>query len=1089
LSQDGSVTCPACGRENPADASFCSGCGTPLARACPDCGRSATLDATFCAGCGRRLHQTSLVGLPPAPPQHLAQKARASRAALEGEHKQVTVLFADVKGSMELQEDLDPEEWHAVMDRFMRILADGVHRFEGTVDKFTGDGVMALFGAPVAHEDHARRASYAALHLADTIGGYADELRRTKGLSFHVRIGLNSGDVIVGAIGDDSHMEYTAVGHTVGLARRMEALAEPGRAYLSEHTARLVEGYFRLRDLGGFTVKGARDPIGVSVLEGVGALRSAYDVARSRGLSRLVGRAEEIAALESARARAAAGNGQVVGVVGEPGVGKSRLCGEFVQSCQARGMTVYRAHGVSHGRRLPLLPAIDYLRQVFGITDADTPQAAREKVAGRLLLYDLLDPSSEELPILFDFLEIPDPSRPAPQMAPEARLRRMFTLLRRIIGRRSERETVVILLEDLHWFDPASTEFLELLVESYPGTRTLVVTNFRPEFHAEWMRHSYYRQLPLAALDADAVRELLGELLGSDSSLLELSDHILSRTGGNPFFVEEVVRNLIEEKVLQGAPGAYRLIRGLEELRVPPTVQSLLSARIDRLAAGDKQVLQTAAVIGRTFSEPVLHRVTRLAADDFSASLRALGAAEFIQEESLYPVVEYRFWHPLTQEVAYGSLLGERRAQLHAAVADAIADLDPSRADERAPLLAQHWEAAGEPLEAARWHARAAERAGFRDVVEARRHWGATVRLLSDVPVTDETRELGMKAGARLGRIAFRLGGDPDESVALMDGAQALARERGDPFSIGLTTVAKGFVLFGHGRLDDSIELISQSVGVLEDAGEDEAIAARALMAYPLAIRGPLSTALRHTDETAKQAVAYPEMGQRLYGLPMAEYNNVWRAWLLPRMGRFELARAAAEHTIAAGRTRSLPELVAWGRPVHALIAYLSGEAEGTVDYALESVDVAQELGTAFHSVLALEGLGAAYLVAGCGAEALIPLRDALALARNNHVALFEEATLLAYLAEACRSSGDEAGAVEAAEAAVAVARRQNARVPECQALVVQAGALRAAGGVDAWQTIADVVAVAQRTIADVGAVAWLPFLAQEESWLAEVTR
>ncbi|HEV8624608.1 MAG TPA: adenylate/guanylate cyclase domain-containing protein [Acidimicrobiia bacterium] len=1077
------MTCPACERENPADARFCAGCGAPLARPCPDCGRPAAADAVFCAGCGRRLDRA-----PPRPPDHIAEMARASREALEGEHKQVTVLFADVKGSMELQEDLDPEDWHGVMDRFMRILADGVHRFEGTVDKFTGDGVMALFGAPVAHEDHARRACYAALHLAETIGRYADELRRTKGLSFHVRIGLNSGEVIVGTIGDDSHMEYTAVGHTVGLARRMEALAEPGRAYLTEQTARLVEGYFRLRDLGGFNVKGARDPVGVSVLEGVGALRGAYDVARSRGLSRLVGRGEEMAALESALARAMTGNGQVVGVVGEPGVGKSRLCGEFTQSCQVRGLTVYRAHGVSHGRRLPLLPAVEFLRQVFAITDADPPQAAREKVAGRLLLYDLLDPASEELPVLFDILEIPDPARPAPQMAPEARLRRLFTLLRRLAGRRSERETVVILLEDLHWFDPASTEFMELLVESYPGTRTLLLTNFRPEFHAEWMRHSYYRQLPLATLDAEAVRELLGELLGTDSSLLELSDRIISRTGGNPFFVEEVVRNLIEEKTLQGGPGAYRLTCGLGDLRVPPTVQSLLSARIDRLAAGDKQVLQTAAVIGRTFSEPVLHRVTRLPADDFGASVRALGAAEFIHQESLYPVVEYRFWHPLTQEVAYGSLLGERRSQLHAAVAGAIAELDPRRADERAPLLAQHWEAAGEPLEAARWHARAAHRAGFRDLVEARRHWEATIRLLTDVPPTHETRELGMNACARLARIAFRLGGDPGQSVALIDRARALAEEREDPFGIGMTTVAKGFVVFGHGRLDDSIELMSQSVGVLEDAGEHEAaISAGALIAYPLAIRGPLTSALRHTDETAEQAVAYPNMGERLFGLPMAEYNQLWRAWLLPHMGRFESARAAAEDTIAAGRKRSLPELVAWGRPVIALIAYLSGGAEGAVDYASESVGIAEELGSAFHSVLALEGLGVAYLAAGRGAEALVPLRDALALASESHVALFEEASLLAYLAEAHRSSGDDAGAVEASEAAVAVARRQHAGVRECQALVAQARALRA-GGADARKAVADVVAAAHRAIEDVGAVAWSPFLAEEEAWLAEVT-
>ena len=354
-------------------------------------------------------------------------------------------------------------------------------------------------------------------------------------------------------------------------------------------------------------------------------------------------------------------------------------------------------------------------------------------------------------------------------------------------------------------------------------------------------------------------------------------------------------------KMLKGAPGAYHLTRGLEELRVPPTVQSLLSARIDRLAAGDKAMLQTAAVIGRTFSEPVLHRVTRLPADEFDASVRALGAAEFIHEESLYPVVEYRFWHPLTQEVAYGSLLGERRSQLHAAVAGAIADLDPSRADERAALLAQHWEAAGDSLEAARWHARAAQRAGFRDMVEAKRHWEATIRLLADVPASDETRELAMNACARLARLAFRFGGDPEASVGLIDRARVLAEERRDRFGVGMATVAKGFVVFGHGRIDDSIVLMAEAARRLEEAGEMESkAAAKALMAYPLAIRGPLPAALHHTDETIELASVYPEMGQRLFALNMSHYNLFWRAWLLARHGPVRGSRPSRR----AGRGR-----------------------------------------------------------------------------------------------------------------------------------------------------------------------------------------
>jgi class 3 adenylate cyclase len=1024
---------------------------------------------------------------PPSVPEHLGELARASRAALQGERKQVTVLFADVKGSMELAEDLDPEEWHGVMDRFMRILTEGVHRFEGTVDKFTGDGIMALFGAPVAHEDHARRACYAALHLAEAIGRYAEELRRTKGLSFHTRMGLNSGEVIVGNIGDDAHMEYTAVGHTVGLAQRMEALAEPGRAYMTEHTAALVSGWFHLRELGPVAVKGAREPIGVSVLEGAGGVRSTYEVARWRGLSRMVGRAEEMAALESALAKAVAGDGQVMGVVGEAGVGKSRLCEEFAQSCQAREIGVYRAHGVSHGRNLPFLPALELLRQFFGVTDADSPQTAREKVAGTLLLYDALQRSSEELPILFDFLEIADSEQPAPQMAPEARLRRIFTIIRQASRRRSERETRVILLEDLHWFDAASEDFLEMLVETYQGTRTLVLTNFRPEFHGRWMRHSYYRQLPLAPLGVSAVRELLGGLLGTHPSLGQLADHIVERTGGNPFFVEEVVRSLIEDGALEGGPAAYRLTRRLEDLRVPATLQALLSARIDRLATSDKQVLQTAAVVGRTFSEPVLRRVTGLAEDDLASSLCSLRSAEFLQETALYPVAEYRFWHPLTQEVAYGSLLGERRSRLHAAVAEAIAVLDPERADERSALLAQHWEAAGEALEAARWNARAAKRSAFRDLLEARRRWQATVRLLKDVPESDETLDLGVTARARLARLAFRLGAEPGESEALTDEARLLAERRGDPIGLALTHYAKGFVLFGLGQLDAAVGFVHEAMRLGEESGHREMSASRFILAYMLSVRGPLPLGLSYTDDILKLAETDPDLGVPLFGARLSNYSLFHRAWLLARMGRLAEAARTADRIISIGRERSELELAAWGLPVHGLIAFLAGGGADAVGRTSDAVALSDELGSPLHMVLALQGLGAAYLAAGRAEDGLRPLQDALSLARERHVALFEEASLLAYLADAYLQVGDPDAALRAAEDALAVARAQRARVHECQALLSHARVLRLTIGTAAGEAIAADLAEANTAIEETGAHAWSPFLHEEHALAKEL--
>ena len=413
---------------------------------------------------------------------------------------------------MDLGEQVDPEDGIAIMDRFFQILSDGVHRFEGTVDKFTGDGIMAIFGAPIAHEDHARRACYAALHLKEELRRYAEELKRSRELSFAVRMGLNSGEVVVGTIGDDLKMVYTAHGNTVGLGQRMEQLATPDQVYLTEKSAKLVSGFFRLRDLGPFELKGVSAPVRVYELEGVGALHTPLEVSRSRGFSRFVGRTDEMAALEAALGRAIEGNGQVVGVVAEPGLGKSRLCFEFVERCRARGITVAEAHGVSHGKLIPFLPILELFRAFFRITDQDGDEAAREKIAGRMLLLD--EGLRDALPVMFDFLGLPDPERPVPQMEPEVRLRQLFAIVKRVAQARSRREPAVTLLEDLHWFDGGSDAVLEVLVEVAEETRTLIVVNFRPEYHAAWMKKSYYQQMPLLPLSPEAIAELLCDLLG-----------------------------------------------------------------------------------------------------------------------------------------------------------------------------------------------------------------------------------------------------------------------------------------------------------------------------------------------------------------------------------------------------------------------------------------------------------------------------------------------------------------------------------------------------------------------------------------------
>jgi class 3 adenylate cyclase len=402
----------------------------------------------------------------------------------DGERKQVTALFADVSGSMDLAEQQDPEEWRKIMQRFFSILADAVTKFEGTVDKFTGDGIMAVFGAPVAHEDHAQRACYAALQMLADVAEYAAELRRGSGLNFSTRIGINSGEVVAGAIGG-AEGDYTAIGHTVGLAQRMEALAEPGKAYLTEHSAALATGFLELEDLGEFEIKGASRPVRVFELAGVGAARSRLDLARARGFSRFVGRAEEMGALESALDLAEAGEGLAIGLVADPGVGKSRLSHEFSQRCRERGVEVFEAQAQSHGQAVPFMPVLQMLRSFFGIGEHEPEQAAREKIAGRALL---LDPGfAEDLPLMFDFLGVPDPDRPLPQMSPEARQRALGAIVCRLVNAPSRRKTLVLVIEDLHWVDEGSATMLGNLIESIAGTNTLAVVNYRPEYTPLWV--------------------------------------------------------------------------------------------------------------------------------------------------------------------------------------------------------------------------------------------------------------------------------------------------------------------------------------------------------------------------------------------------------------------------------------------------------------------------------------------------------------------------------------------------------------------------------------------------------------------------
>ena len=685
------MKCPRCQHDNPQGARFCEECATPLARTCSNCGTALSATAKFCHACAHPVPAGAGIP-PPSPdsytPRHLAEKILTSKAALEGERKLVTVLFADLKGSMELLADQDPEEARKVLDPVLELMMDAVHRYEGTVNQVMGDGIMALFGAPIAHEDHAVRACYAALRIQDTVKRYADDVRRTQGTTVRIRIGLNSGDVVVRAVGSDLRMDYTAVGQTTHLAARMEQLADPGSTLLTADTLALVEGQIEVKALGPMAVKGLMEPVDAYEMLGASTVRSRFQAAAARGLTAFVGRATEMEQLYQALEHAKAGRGQVVAVVGEPGVGKSRLYHEFMHSHRVQDCFVIASTSVSYGKAASYFPLIELLRTYFRIEGRDDARLIREKVTGRLLS---LDRALE--PFLAAVLWLLDISPDDPQwerLDPPQRRQQILDGVKRLLLRESQNQPVVVVFEDLHWIDAETQALVDALIEALPAARVLMLVNYRPEYQHTWGSKTYYRQLRIDPLPVTSAHQLLDSLLGSDPTVQPLKALLVQRTQGTPFFLEEGVRTLVETKVLLGDPGSYRLLKSLDAIEVPATVKALLAARIDRLNAEEKAVLQAASVVGTDVPFEVLQAIADIPTDQLRRCLAQLQAAEFLYEIKIFPDLEYTFKHALTHEVAYGSLVGDRRRALHARIVEAIERLYADRLDEQVERLAHH---------------------------------------------------------------------------------------------------------------------------------------------------------------------------------------------------------------------------------------------------------------------------------------------------------------------------------------------------------------------------------------------------------------
>ncbi|MGH8063940.1 MAG: ATP-binding protein, partial [Candidatus Entotheonellia bacterium] len=906
-------------------------------------------------------------------PPYLAEKILTSRGALEGERKQVTVLFADLKGSMELLADRDPEEARQLLDPVLECMMAAAHRYEGTVNQVMGDGIMALFGAPLAHEDHAVRACYAALHIQEVIGRYAEALRRQQGLDVQIRVGLNCGAVVVRSIGNDLHMDYTAVGQTTHLAARMEQLARPGTALLTADTLRLVEGYVEVKPLGPVPVKGLQEPVEVYELLRAGPVRSRLQAAVARGLTRFVGRDTELEQLRQALVRAGAGHGQVVAGVGEAGVGKSRLLYEFTRSHHTHGWLQLASNSVSYGKATAYLPVLDLLKGYFQIESHDDARRLREKVTGKLLTLDrALEPM---LPAFLALLEVPveDPQWQA--FDPPQRRRRTLEAIKRLLLRESQVQPLCLVFEDLHWIDAETQALLDSLVESLPTARLLLLGNYRPEYQHGWGSKTYYTQLRLAPLPPASADEFLQALLGDDPSLEPLKQLLIARTQGNPFFLEESVRTLVETGVLVGERGTYRLARPLEGLQVPATVQAVLAARIDRLPPEEKRLLQTAAVIGTEVPWPLLQAIADEPEEALHRGLAHVQAAEFLYETSLFPERVYTFKHALTHEVAYGGLLRERQRLLHVRIVAAIEQHYADRLADQVERLAHHalrgevWDKAlayfrqaGDKAlarsasreavacfeqalvalehlpESRERHEQAIDvRFGLRPALGQRREFGRVLTYLREAEVLAQA--LGDQH--RLGWVAaymtnqFWTTGDPQRAVEVGQRALALAKTLGDTALQVVTHLFLGRAYHALGDYPQAIDLLRQNLVSLEGAllrehfglGVLPSVTSRTWLAQCLAELGAFTEGLAHGEEGLRiaEAVDHPNsMILACYGishvyLRKGEFHqaiswlerglDVCRVWDIPLLFYVSSSTIGYAYVLAGRVSEALPLL------------------------------------------------------------------------------------------------------------------------------------------------------------------------------------
>jgi len=987
--------------------------------------------------CGARLGSIADAPRTESPeaytPAHLASKILSARETLAGERKQVTVLFADLKGSLELLADRDPEDARALLDAVLERMMEAVHRYEGTVNQVMGDGIMALFGAPVAREDHAVRACYAALRMHRAIAHDADDVRRRLGVDVQIRVGLNSGEVVVRSIGSDLRMDYSAVGQTTHLAARMEQLTRPGTTLITAATHRLAARFIDAAPQGPMPVKGLRDPVEVWELKRATPVTSSLGAVAGRAQTAMLGRAAEMATLARLLARAREGRGQLVTLVGEPGVGKSRLVWELSRGAAADGWQMHEAACVSYGMLTPYLPLRNLLTRYFDVEDGDDARRIREKVATRMVALDTR--LAGGVSAILALGNVPNDDAEWDALAPTMRRQRILKAVRELLLAESRRAPLLLVVESLEWADSETHALVEDLAAGLAEARMLVVVTARPERRRDWSSTGDTTEIRLDPLGPASAAALADAILGPADELAALKRRLVAHTAGNAFFMEEIVQALVETHALAGERGQYRLGRLVEGLQIPDRVQAVLAARIDRLSGESKAVLQAGAAIGVDVPVALLQAVANASSEEVLHALAELEAADFVRPSALVPDLAYSFKHAITQEVAYATLLKEQRRALHARIVAALeASYPGERRAEHVERLAYHALRAEAWPTAVGYLRDAGERAVARSANrEAAAFYEDALRALAHLPESRDTFALAIDLRLDL-RVPLLQLGRLDDLHRLSKEAESMAQHVGDEERLAR---AYSYLVNYHYLLGEPARADEYGARCLAIAGRrrdpELAMLARRYLGHSHHAQGRHRMAIEVLDDNLGALVAETAGSMAVARTTAYVASATWLAWALADLGEFERADAYLDRARAQSDLARHPysQAIAW--TLTGAVWYTRGQLDRAMPTLARGLEICRDANLTVWQPIPTTLLGACLLALDRKDDGLALLRDGVRRAESLGVMAYLSRWTL-QLAEGLLVTGDVAGARVTADRAMALALTHGERAHEAMA-------------------------------------------------------